>query len=490
MRRFKTESSSFLFLPLLAVLTLASVSLTSAQTPNSSPEVKPSPASAPQRTSSPEAGALQTRRAAPTSPSETGDNPTLSASSDAVLVSEQSEVPKTEAGMLRDEISVATDEQERVRLQFKLVDHLVLAGQKQDAIAELKSMSEEERFDPQGFYNIGNALVRLGESEGAAKSYRKAIAQRNGRYSRAANNLGVVLLLSGQRDEAYEAFMSALRQESFRYAEASFNLGRLYAARGQNDLAVREWRRALVVDPEHKAAARAIANTVPGSNIVVAPRNSPEPLPNATARAAASPEVTRTTSSVAPGSSIRAGTTKPTGAGVRRPAYIVDPETYGQLQRGRTAREHGRNEEAVEIYRQVLARLGGYFAPANLELSYSLISLKRLDEAVAALLPITQREGSQIPISNYHLGRIYEIRGELKLAEDHYTRAADAYGGTNNQFILDVGRVREKQGNLAGALTSLEQYIAGMERRGQKPGWSEERLNAMRQKLAASQPKP
>ncbi len=58
------------------------------------------------------------------------------------------------------------------------------------------------------------------------------------------------------------------------------------------------------------------------------------------------------------------------------------------------------------------------------------------------------------------------------------------------QFILDVGRVREKQGNLAGALMSLEQYITGMERQGQKPEWSDDRLTALRQKLAASPPKP
>ncbi|MCM3900213.1 MAG: tetratricopeptide repeat protein, partial [Pyrinomonadaceae bacterium] len=149
----------------------------------------------------------------------------------------------SEIATLRDEINTATNEQARARLQLKLVGQLVSAGLKQEAIAELKMMSEEERFDPQGFYNIANAQVRLGDSEGAIRSYRKAIEQRKGHYSRASNNLGVVLLRSGQWDEAYEALMSALRQESFRYAEASFNLGRLYAARGENDLAVREWRR-------------------------------------------------------------------------------------------------------------------------------------------------------------------------------------------------------------------------------------------------------
>ena len=37
--------------------------------------------------------------------------------------------------------------------------------------------------------------------------------------------------------------------ENFRYAEASYNLGRLYSARGESDMAVREWRRALSIDP-------------------------------------------------------------------------------------------------------------------------------------------------------------------------------------------------------------------------------------------------
>jgi tetratricopeptide (TPR) repeat protein len=390
---------------------------------------------------------------------------------------------------LRDEINAASNEQVRTRIRLKLVEHLVSAGQKQQGIAELKAMSEEERFDPQGFYNIANAQVRLGAWEGAVMTYRKAIEQRKGRYSRALNNLGVVLTREGRWDEAYEAFMSALRQESFRYAEASFNLGRLYSARGENDLAVREWRRALAVDPEHEAAALAFSNTRNGGKVVVASR-APQNSPNSSARRKAGlSEKPRSTSTIESDEVLRPS--KPQRVGTRSlPAYTVDPETYALLQRGRAARERGRNQEAVENYRRVLARMGGYFPPANLELGYGLIALKRFDQAMAVLLPVTVRDGSDIPISHYHLGRLYELRGELKLAENHYKRAADAYGVGNIQFILDVGRVREKQGNLAGALISLEQYVTGMERQGQKPEWSVERLNALRQKLAASQPKP
>ncbi len=491
MRSFKPVPP-FFALPLLAVTLAftASVPLATGQTPNPSPQVKPEPANTPPQSPTPEAISTRSRRTVPDSseqkPTET---PTAPTPAEATVNSEKSAVPVSEIVALRDEMYAATNEQVRARLQLKLVNHFIAAGRKQEAIAALKAMSEEDRFDPQGFYNIGNAQARLGESEGAIKSYRKAIEQRKGRYSRAANNLGVLLMRTGQWDEAYEVLMSALRQENFRYAEASFNLGRLYASRGEPDLAVREWRRAVTVDPEHKAAAKALANTGNASNIAIAApvlRSNP----STTARRTAEPgDTLRSSSNVEASKPTRAGS-KLRGAGPRPPAYSIDTETYALLQQGRTARERGRNEEAVDYFNKVLSRMGGYFAPANLELSYVLIALKRMDEAIATLLPITVRDGREIPISHYHLARLYEGRGELKLAEEQYSRAAEAYGETNSQFFLDVARVREKQGNLAGALTSLEQYISGMERQGQKPEWSDQRLTALRQKLASSQPKP
>lgn len=489
MRSFR-PAPLFLVLPLLGVTLIftASIPVAAGQTSNSSPQAKAQPASSPQQGSSPEAAITRSRRAAQASLEPKPDE-TTSTTVEPTLLNE-SPVPNSEIATLRDEINSATNDQERARLRLKLVGHLISAGQKQEAIAELKSMSEEERFDPQGFYNIGNAQVRLGEWEGAVKSYRKAIEQRKGRYSRASNNLGVVLLREGHWDEAYEAFMSALRQESFRYAEASFNLGRLYSARGENDLAVREWRRALAVDPEHEAAAKAISNTLGAGRIVVKPRAT-RPVVSTPARRTVEPTETRPTASVAASKPARIGASNPRRAASRPlPAYTMDSETYALLKLGRTARERGRLTDAAENFRQVLARMGGYFPPANLELGYVLIALKRNDEAIDTLLPISLKDGSQIPISYFHLGRLYELRGELKLAEDYFSRAAESYGESNNQFILDVGRVREKQGNLLGALTSLEQYITLMEREGRRPEWSDERLTALRQKLAASPPKP
>jgi tetratricopeptide (TPR) repeat protein len=252
--------------------------------------------------------------------------------------------------------------------------------------------------------------------------------------------------------------MSALKLESFRYAEASYNLGRVYAARGQNDLAAREWRRALAVDSKHDAAAHALANVGAEEKIVVAPQ----------------PKETRRS--------------EPIGAAKKSPAITtsapkalaLDQASFDFLQRARNASEHGKLSEAVENFQRVLSRQGGYFPPANLELSYALLTLKRYDEALGNLLEVSKRDGTRYPVSYYHLARVYELKGELKLAEAAFVQAAPS----NPQFLLDVTRVREKLGDFKGSLEAMEQYLKLMEQQGAKPAWSDERLAELRTKAA------
>jgi len=133
--------------------------------------------------------------------------------------------------------------------------------------------------------------------------------------------------------------------------------------------------------------------------------------------------------------------------------------------------------------------MGGYFAPANLELSYILIGLKQSDEALVYLKPVTIKDGARYPISYYHIGRIYEVKDELGMAAQAYETAAGLYRGVNPQFLLDISRVREKRGDYKGALAAMEAYLAAVEQQGTKPQWSEERLASLRQKLSESQPK-
>ena len=355
---------------------------------------------------------------------------------------------------LREEIEGAVIPSDRIRLQLKLADLLVSTGHIPQALAELKLIADSNSFDPAGFYNLGNSYARLGETEAAISAYRTAIDQRKGKYSRAYNNLGVVLLRTGRWDEAQDALLSALQLESFRYAEASYNLGRVYSARGQKDLAAREWRRALRVDPQHDAAAYALER-VRTEEIVVEP---------------AAPS--KTDAPAAPAPAPPAPESKPAAA---KPLSL-DQGSFDFMQRARNASERGKMPEAVDNFRRVLDRQGGYFPPANLELSYALITLKRYDEALPHLLQVSQRDGARYPISHYHLARVYELKGDLKLAEEAFSKAAP----TNPQFLLDVSRVREKRGNFKGALEAVESYLKLMPR--EKPAWSDQRIAELRRK--------
>jgi tetratricopeptide (TPR) repeat protein len=318
----------------------------------------------------------------------------------------------------------------------------------------INAIANSNAIDPIGFYNLGNALARLGHNEAAIAAYRKAITQRKGFYSRALNNLGVVLLRNGRWDEAQEALVSALRLENFRYAEASYNLGRVYAARGQNDLAAREWRRALAIDPQHDAAKQALANGGNEERVVVAASQPAKPV-KSVATVNKSPAVAPKT-------------------------LTIDQASYDLLQQARSAVERGKTTQAVEDFQRLLRRQGGYFPPANLELSYALLTLKRYDEAQANLLEVSKRDGARYPISYFHLARLYERNGDLKLAEAAFAQVAP----TNSQFLLDLSRVREKLGDYKGSLEAMERYLKLMQDQGQKPVWSDERLADLRTKAA------
>src|SRR5215831_12826577 len=223
-------------------------------------------------------------RAAEKSPDKSAENPGDAKPLPAPAANAKGiNAPPDSLSSLPEQIDAATDGPDRIRLQLKLAEQLAAADKKTEAITELHAITNADVFDPQGFYNTGNALVRLGDYDEAINAYHKAIDQRKGNYSRALNNLGVVLLREGRWDDSYEALLSALKLESFHYAEASYNLGRLYSARGETDLAIREWRRALAIDPAHSAAAQALAGAGSEARIVVTPEASakgPAPTKN------------------------------------------------------------------------------------------------------------------------------------------------------------------------------------------------------------------
>ena len=167
----------------------------------------------------------------------------------------------------------------------------------------------------------------------------------------------------------------------------------------------------------------------------------------------------------------------------------VDRVTYDLLRRARESREAKRNEEAVTLYRRALAEGGGYLAPANLELAHALAALSRTEEAVAAMLPVTQKEGERYPIAFYHLGRYYELLGQLEQSGEAFARAVALIGGDNPQVLTDLSRVREKEGRTREAYEAIEAYVRGMESRGGAPAWARVRAATLKEKAAAGSAK-
>jgi len=78
-----------------------------------------------------------------------------------------------EVESLRARADAASSPSERGRLRQSLAERLAEVGRRAEAVEVLRAMLAEERFDPPFFYNAGNALARLGESDAAADAYQR-----------------------------------------------------------------------------------------------------------------------------------------------------------------------------------------------------------------------------------------------------------------------------------------------------------------------------
>lgn len=420
---------------------------------------------------------------------------------------------------------------ERARQRQAMAEQLAASGSKTEAVALLRSMLAEERFDPAFFYNTGNALARMGESEAAVDAYRKAVAQRRGNYARAQHNLGVVLTRLGRWEEAEESLTAALKLESFTYAEASYSLGRLHALRGETGLALAEWARTLRLKPDHTDAAVSLARLLAdggdsaqalavldalGERLSRRGVEAPREIAVARGEIIAASNVAAEESHARLGNNGHAGgnrvalseaegetvlvKAKPVGdsgaSAVLRNARAASTKpiaanaaTLDLLRRARVAREGGRDTEAVALYKRAVESNGGYFAPANLEMGYALASLRRNEEAAASVLSVIKREGTRFPIAFYHVARFYEHMNRLAEAEEAFARAAELMGDRSPQFYVDLSRVRERAGNLTGALAAAEEYVRLSARTGGTPDWARARVEQLK-KMSAAEPRP
>ncbi|MDQ5839281.1 MAG: tetratricopeptide repeat protein, partial [Acidobacteriota bacterium] len=389
-------------------------------------------------------------------------------------------------------------------------------GESEAAIeAYRKAIAQRRGNYSRAQHNLGVVLTRLGRWEEAEEALTAALRQENYTYAEASYSLGRLHALRGEAGLAIAEWRRTLRIKPD-HADAAVALARALAEDGDpasalavlDDFGARLSRRGATI-PRDVTVAR--GEIVAAANVSAEPRGRSyseeskggEPK-NLKASDAKSEKMMGARASGVEDSASRESSSTPrdesalvarvessspresrsTSSKPLRP-LVIGRETYDLLNRAREAREDRRGEEAVALYRRAIEKNGGYFAPANLELGFTLAGLQRTDEAVAALLVVTSREPARYPIAFYHLGRYYEHLGRLGQADAAFARAVELLGDESPQFFADLSRVREREGKYVEALDAAQQYVRAMERAGAAPAWARERVTSLQKKLAS-----
>ena len=113
-------------------------------------------------------------------------------------------------------------------------------------------------------YNLGIALNKQGDTDGAIVHYRQALELRPS-YAEAHYNLGRLLVQKGQLDEAITHYEKALEINPGA-ADAHNNLGAALFAGGRVDEAIAHYRKALVIQPDYADASCNLASALLSKN--------------------------------------------------------------------------------------------------------------------------------------------------------------------------------------------------------------------------------
>ena len=113
-------------------------------------------------------------------------------------------------------------------------------------------------------YNLGIALNKQGDTDGAIVHYRQALELRPS-YAEAHYNLGRLLVQEGQLDEAITHYEKAL-EISPGDADAQNNLGAALFACGRVDEAIAHYREALMIQPDRADASCNLASALLSKN--------------------------------------------------------------------------------------------------------------------------------------------------------------------------------------------------------------------------------
>jgi len=119
----------------------------------------------------------------------------------------------------------------------------------EEAVVHCRKAIELDPQDSAPYYNLGNALYKLGKAGDAIEAYREAIKIKPD-YLNAHYNLGNVLAEQRHLDDAIALYGKVLELDP-RHAGANNNLGTALVLQGKLEQALPKYRTALDIDPDY-----------------------------------------------------------------------------------------------------------------------------------------------------------------------------------------------------------------------------------------------
>jgi Tfp pilus assembly protein PilF len=130
-----------------------------------------------------------------------------------------------------------------------------------EAAAELYQKAADQKRDfVEAHYNLGNALMRLGQAAEAAAAYGRAARLRPD-MAAIHNNLGNALQAEGRHEEAAQAYERALARAAD-MPEIHRNLGVVLTKAGRRAEGIAAFRRAVALKPQWSLAYSSLANAL------------------------------------------------------------------------------------------------------------------------------------------------------------------------------------------------------------------------------------
>lgn len=174
----------------------------------------------------------------------------------AVMIAVITAVPLSAASYLRnnvwtDEIRFWNDAVKKspgkARVHNNLGYALYKKGETDGAVAHFKEAIALKPDFADAHYNLGTAYKDYGLMDEAIREYELALAYEPGRLN-ARNNLGLAYYTVGRHNEALVQFVQVLELDPANY-RAHNNLGLVYSSLGRIDDAIEEFRTALLINP-------------------------------------------------------------------------------------------------------------------------------------------------------------------------------------------------------------------------------------------------